>query len=65
MNYVVAMLLIVMDKNEERVFFMLIAIIERILFEGVYEPNLIGCQIEMKSLGVGHLVQVLANEIGV
>lgn len=52
MNYVAAIMLIVMDKKEERVFFMMIALIERILFDGVYEPNLIGCQIEMKSLGV-------------
>ena len=52
MNYVAAMLLIVMDKKEERAFFMLMAIIEHVLFEGVYEPNLVGCQIEMKCLGV-------------
>jgi len=51
MNYVVALLLLVLDKREDLVFFILIALIERILFEGVYEPNLVGCQIEMKSLG--------------
>lgn len=52
MNYIAATLLIAMEKNEERVFFMMMALIEHILYEGTYEPNLIGCQIEMKSLGV-------------
>jgi len=59
MNYVVAMLLLVMDKKEVDAFFMMMALIERVLFAGIYETDLIGCQVEMKSLGVNPVLCLL------
>eukprot|EP00803_Ostreobium_quekettii_P004128 evm.model.scf_281.14 EVM.evm.TU.scf_281.14 scf_281:100887-107408(+) len=50
MNYIVAMLLLCMDKDEEKAFWVLAALIEDILYAGTYERHLSGCHVEMKSL---------------
>lgn len=50
MNYIAALLLLIMGRDEEKAFFMMMILIEEILYEGVYEPTLVGCQTEMRSL---------------
>lgn len=50
MNYIAALLLVMMGRKEDQAFYMMVTLIEDILYEGVYEPTLIGCQTEMRSL---------------
>eukprot|EP00210_Caulerpa_lentillifera_P008180 g7812.t1 len=50
MNYIAALLLLIMGRREDRTFFMMVTLIEDILYEGMYEPTLVGCQTEMRSL---------------
>lgn len=50
MNHIVAMLLVAMNRNEEKTFWLLDALIARILLAGTYSHNLEGCQVEMKAL---------------
>eukprot|EP00210_Caulerpa_lentillifera_P005852 g5596.t1 len=50
MNYIAALLLLIMGRDEAKAFFMMVTLIEDILYEGVYEPTLVGCQTEMRSL---------------
>jgi hypothetical protein len=45
MNHIVAMLLVAMNRNEEKTFWLLDALIGRILLAGTYSHNLEGCQV--------------------
>lgn len=51
LNYVAAVLLNVLEHDDEAAFYMLASIVESRLYSGVYEANLWGCQVEMKTLG--------------
>mmetsp|Transcript_7312 Transcript_7312/g.20625 ORF Transcript_7312/g.20625 Transcript_7312/m.20625 type:complete len:373 (-) Transcript_7312:70-1188(-) len=51
MNYVAAVLLLSAGKAEEDAFWLLVAILEGILYPKMYSNNLEGCHVEMKSLG--------------
>lgn len=50
MNYVAALLLLSAEQDEERAFWLLMAILEGLLYPGTYANNLEGCHVEMKSL---------------
>mmetsp|Transcript_46329 Transcript_46329/g.117311 ORF Transcript_46329/g.117311 Transcript_46329/m.117311 type:complete len:370 (-) Transcript_46329:421-1530(-) len=50
MNYVAALLLLSTGKDEEDTFWLLMAILEGLLYPGTYSNNLEGCHVEMKSL---------------
>ncbi|GMH42234.1 hypothetical protein BSKO_10153 [Bryopsis sp. KO-2023] len=65
MNYIAAMLLLVLDKNEEKAFWMLATLIEDILYAGTYAHNLNGCHVEMRSLGelVAHKLPRLSKHL--
>ncbi|KAJ7556328.1 hypothetical protein O6H91_05G078600 [Diphasiastrum complanatum] len=47
MNYVAALLLLVL-KSEEDAFWMLAALLERVLYSDIYSENLYGCHIEQR-----------------
>ena len=47
MNYVAALLLLVM-KTEEEAFWMLAVLLENILFHDSYSENLYGCHVEQR-----------------
>uniref|UniRef100_A0A061QXG8 Tbc protein n=1 Tax=Tetraselmis sp. GSL018 TaxID=582737 RepID=A0A061QXG8_9CHLO len=51
MNYVAALLLVATGKVEEDSFWLLVALLEGVLYPGMYANNLEGCHVEMKSLG--------------
>lgn len=65
MNYLAGMLLLVLDKNEEKAFWLLSTLIEEILYAGTYEKNLNGCHVEMRSLEdiVAHKLPRLAKHL--
>ncbi|MEW5309256.1 MAG: hypothetical protein WDW38_001154 [Sanguina aurantia] len=50
MNNIVAMLLVMLNRNEESAFWLLAALVEDILHPGTYARNLEGCQVEMRAL---------------
>lgn len=45
MNPVAALLLVVLERNEENSFWVLASLVEDILFQGTYSRNLEGCQV--------------------
>lgn len=47
MNFVAAMLLLVM-KTEEEAFWMLAVLVENVLFDDCYSENLYGCHVEQR-----------------
>lgn len=50
MNCIVGFLLVTLNRNEEKAFWLLATLIENILFPGLYGGSLEGCQLEMKAL---------------
>jgi hypothetical protein len=48
MNYVAAMLLLGLDKNEENAFWLLATLIEDLLYPNTYSSQLTGCHVEMR-----------------
>jgi hypothetical protein len=53
MNYVAAMLLLGLDKNEENAFWALATLIEDLLYPNTYSSQLTGCHVEMRCAGEG------------
>lgn len=51
MNFLAALLLLAVEKDAERCFWLLAALIQRILYAKTYAPNLDGCHVEMGVLG--------------
>ncbi|BDA49083.1 TBC1 domain family member 2A [Coccomyxa sp. Obi] len=52
MNYLAAMLLLALDRSEEKAFWVLVSLIDDggILYQGMYSQNLVGAHVEMRSL---------------
>lgn len=50
MNFLVALLLVAVEKDEERCFWLLVALLEGILYDKTFAPNLDGCHVEMRVL---------------
>lgn len=51
MNFLAALLLLAVEKDDERCFWLLAALIGRVLYPKTYAPNLDGCHVEMGVLG--------------
>jgi len=51
MNYVAGLLLAATDREPESAFWLLAALVGRILLPHTYSPSLAGCQVEMRTLG--------------
>ncbi|GBF94787.1 hypothetical protein Rsub_07959 [Raphidocelis subcapitata] len=51
MNFLAALLLLAVEKDDERCFWLLVALLEGILYPKTYAPNLDGCHVEMRVLG--------------
>lgn len=52
LNYIVAVLLLALERDEEEAFWLLAAIVERISYKASFGANLQGCHVEMKTLQV-------------
>lgn len=50
LNYIVAVLLLALERDEEEAFWLLAAIVERISYKASFGANLQGCHVEMKTL---------------
>ncbi|GIL89929.1 hypothetical protein Vretimale_17938 [Volvox reticuliferus] len=50
LNFIVGVMLMAMDRNEEHTFWLLAALVEKICYQGSFGENLCGCHVEMKTL---------------
>eukprot|EP00879_Flechtneria_rotunda_P009240 GHRR01009673.1.p1 GENE.GHRR01009673.1~~GHRR01009673.1.p1 ORF type:complete len:381 (+),score=148.12 GHRR01009673.1:829-1971(+) len=55
MNFLVGLLLLVVKQDCFRTFWLLVVLLEQVLYPGTYAPNLDGCHVEMGCLG--HLLK--------
>ena len=67
MNFVVVLLLLVQDRDPERAFWLLTALVQGRLAPATYAPNLDGCHVEMRTLGqlLGDKQKPLASHLQV
>lgn len=67
LNYLAGMLLLVLQKHEERAFWILVSLLdEGILYEDMFSRNLVGVHVEMQSLAelVAEKMPKLAHHLG-
>lgn len=51
MNFLVALLLLALDKDQEKAFWVMVVLLDDILYANTFAPNLNGCHVEMRALG--------------
>lgn len=51
MNFLVGLLLLAVEQDCERCFWLLLVLLEKVLYPGTFAPNLDGCHVEMGCLG--------------
>eukprot|EP00775_Hariotina_reticulata_P009878 gene9878-10036_t len=51
MNFLVGLLLLAVDRDCLRAFWLMVVLLEKVLYPGTYAPNLDGCHVEMGCLG--------------
>ncbi|GLC36589.1 hypothetical protein PLESTB_000165100 [Pleodorina starrii] len=50
LNFIVGVILLAVERDEERTFWLLAALVENICYQGSFGHNLSGCHVEMKTL---------------
>ncbi len=50
MNYIAAFLLLALDRDEERAFWVMASLVEDVAYSGTWSLHLSGCLVEMETL---------------